>query len=279
MSYRTVLVHLDLGRCSRDRIDFALQLAVNHEAHLIGWYSNYVADPQSFYLKAELAETLEQIRQDRIATGHVLQQYFETATARAGVKAEWRCNDEHPNVAMPLHARHADLVVIGQNDPDDARAFVAAGFVGNLLMTAGTPVLVAPYIGARATLGQRPLVAWDCSRSAGRAVRDALPFLRRAERCDLLTINPIGNEDGEPRLPGAEIATVLARHGVEVRTHTLDGVPHRQVAETLLSQAADLGSDMIVAGAYGHPRMTELVLGGVTRTLLASMTVPVLFSH
>ncbi len=279
MSYRTLLVHLDMGRKARERIDFALRLAASHEAHLVGWYSNYTPEPQSFYLRTELAEGLEHIRADRLATGNVLRQYLEDAAARAGVTAEWRCTDDHPNVSLPLHARHADLVVIGQNDPEDARAFVAPGFIGNLLMTAGTPVLVVPYIGARATLGQRPLVAWDCSRSVGRALHDALPFLRHAERCDLLTVNPVGNEDDKPRLAGAEIATMLARHGVEIRVHTLDGVPHRQIAETLLSQAADLGSDLIVAGAYGHVRIAELVLGGVTRTLLDSMTVPVLFSH
>lgn len=113
MSYRTLLVHLDMGRTSRARIDFSLQLAASLDAHLVGWYSNYVSEPQSFYLKAELAEALAQIRTERQAAGKELRQYLEEGGRRQGVQVEWRSNDEHPNTALPLHARLAEMVLGG----------------------------------------------------------------------------------------------------------------------------------------------------------------------
>jgi len=279
MSYRTLLVHLDMGGQARARIDFAVRLAAVQEAHLVAVFSSYIAEPQSFYLKAELAEPLERIRTERAANGRELQAYLNEAGRRADVKVEWRTTTEHPNVALPLHARHADLVILGQPDKDDAHAYVAPNFVPNALLSAGRPVLMVPYIGAPATFGMRPLIGWDCSRAATRAVYDALPFLRRAKRCDLLTINASDEATQDLRLPGSEIATTLARHGVTVETHTLAGIPHRELGSTLLSKAADLSSDLIVVGAYGHARLSELLLGGVTRSLLDAMTVPVLFSH
>lgn len=280
MSYRTILVHLDMGRKSHERIDLALRLAASQEAHLVALYSTYVSEPPTFYMTIETAERLDQVRAQRVATGNKLQEYLNEAARRADVKVEWRATEDYPNVAVPLHARHADLVIVGQTEPNDAWSYIAPGFLANLLMSAGRPVLVVPYVQTPANLGQRPLVAWDCSRAATRAIHDALPFLRRAQHCDLLTVNTVGDDqDTQKRLPGAEIATVLARHSIEIETHNVNGVEHHLIGESLLSRAADLGSDLIVAGAYGHARIAELILGGVTRTLLDSMTVPVLFSH
>jgi nucleotide-binding universal stress UspA family protein len=279
MSYRTILVHLDMGRKSRERIDVALALAQIHDARLLGIYSTYVFEPQSFYLRAEFAENLQQIRTQRTKTGKELEAYFTEAARRLDVKAEWRGSDEHPNIVVPLHARHADLTIAGQTDPEDDQAYVAPRFIENLLLSAGRPVLVIPFIGAPVQIGQRPLIGWDCSHAATRAVHDALPFLTRAARSTLLTINALDDDEPMARLPGAEIATTLARHGANVETMSFDGIPRRRIGEILLSQAADRSADLIVVGAYGHMRVTELVLGGVTRTLLGSMTVPVLFSH
>jgi len=279
MGYRTILVHLDMGRKSRERIDVALALAQIHDARLIGFYSTYVSEPQSFYLKAELAEHLQHIRAQRVKIGNELKAYLTEAGRRADVTVEWRLSDEHPNIAVPLHARHADLTIAGQMDPEDEHAYVAPQFIENLLLSAGGPVLVIPFIGAPAQIGQRPLIGWDCSHAATRAVHDALPFLTRAKRSTLLTINALDDDITFVRLPGAEIAATLARQGVDIETQAFNGIPRRRLGEILLSQAADHSADLIVVGAYGHTRVTELVLGGVTRTLLGSMTVPVLFSH
>jgi nucleotide-binding universal stress UspA family protein len=279
MSYRTILVHVDTSRQARNRVDAAVKLATDHEARVVALYSVFIPEPKSFYVLAGVGEELLQLRSRREQACGELQAYFDKVTGAAGVKGEWHTPDEHPNVAVPLYARHADLAVAGQTDMADPDTYVAPNFVENLIMSAGRPVLVMPYAGASDLIGTAPMIAWDCSRAATRAVHDALPFLVRARTSAVVTVNALDDESASARLPGAEIATVLARHGATVTTHSLEGVPRREIGETLLSQASDLGADLIVAGAYGHMRVAELVLGGVTRKLLQSMTVPVLFSH
>jgi nucleotide-binding universal stress UspA family protein len=279
MSYRTILVHIDTSKKVRARIDAAVKLAVANEAHLVALYSVFVAEPKSFYMMADVGPYLEELREQREAQRQELEKYFYEAVRREGIQAEWRAPEEHPNIALLLHARHADLTIAGQPDNSDPLSYIAPRFIENLLLSAGRPVLLIPYTGAPEVIGHRPMIAWDCSRAATRAVHDALPFLRRAPHSALVSINALDEDEPAVRLPGADIATTLTRHRVRVEVHALHGLPRRQIGAMLLSQAADLGSDLIVAGAYGHMRVTELVLGGVSRTLLQAMTVPVLFSH
>jgi nucleotide-binding universal stress UspA family protein len=120
------------------------------------------------------------------------------------------------------------------------------------------------------------MVCWDGSRSAARAVGDALPFLLRAEKVEVVLV---ASEPGKSdEIPGADIAHHLARHGLKVELKRIVAVDV-DVTNTLLSHAADVGSDLLVMGGYGHSRLREFVLGGVTRGILASMTLPTLMSH
>jgi nucleotide-binding universal stress UspA family protein len=137
---------------------------------------------------------------------------------------------------------------------------------------------VVPYAGTFKTIGQRVLVAWNAGREATRAVNDALPLLEGAAKVTVLAINPHGGLRGHGEVPGADIALHLARHGVRAEASAIksDDV---EIGALLLSQAADLNADLIVMGAYGHSRLREVVLGGATREILRSMTVPVLLSH
>jgi nucleotide-binding universal stress UspA family protein len=139
----------------------------------------------------------------------------------------------------------------------------------------GRPVLVVPRYGTFPTIGERVLVAWNGAREAVRAVNDALPLLQRAQLVTVLSIDP---SDADHRIPSADITLHLARHGVTAVAAQTRGTD-LLVADILLSYAADLGADLIVSGAYGHTRLRELVLGGMTRHLLQTMTVPVLMSH
>lgn len=123
------------------------------------------------------------------------------------------------------------------------------------------------------------MIAWDGSREATRAVHDALPLLKHAEQTIIITINATNGESQGARIPGADLATMLARHGVNVTTLDLEGVKDVSIGEMLLARIEDTSADLVVMGGYGHPRWQELILGGVTRTFLASMTVPVLMSH
>ena len=178
---------------------------------------------------------------------------------------------------IALHARHADLVVLGQPDPEST----VTGHrqtLEEIVLSAGRPALVVPYIGPAKTLGERVVVAWDAGREAARAVNDALPILRRAKAVTVLSINPRPGIDGHGEEPGADLAVHLARHGVKVEVQHSKG-EEIGVGNAILSRLADRGADLLVMGAYGHSRLRELVLGGATRRILQNMTVPTLMSH
>jgi nucleotide-binding universal stress UspA family protein len=279
MSYKSLLVHLDNDRRCADRIDIAARLALDFDARLTGLY--LLRQPEiPGYARAEVGvEALEQRRREW-AQGEVerMSAQFRDKTGRAGVNgAEFRFDDHWPEEAIALHARYADLLILGQTNPDDADSLVPPGFPGQAMLASGRPVLFIPYAGNFPQIGSRALVAWDASREAARAVTDSLPFLQRAKKVTVLAVNPAGDgRHGEQ--PGADIALFLARHGVRVEAsenHSGDV----DVGAWLLSRAFDLQADLIVMGGYGHSRMRELAFGGVTRTLLGEMTAPVLMSH
>ncbi len=145
-------------------------------------------------------------------------------------------------------------------------------------MTSGRPVLVVPYIGPGKSVATHVLVGWNASREATRAVNDAIPLLQRAKKVTVLAVDPEGGTEGHGEVPSADISLHLARHGIKVEAaQTVTG--DIDVGDALLSRASDLGADLIVVGAYGHSRMREFILGGVTRHLLQHMTVPILISH
>jgi nucleotide-binding universal stress UspA family protein len=135
-----------------------------------------------------------------------------------------------------------------------------------------------PYAGRFATAGQRVLIAWDAGREAARAVSDALPLLKRADTVEVAVFDPERGRREHGEQPGADVALYLTRHGVKVSVARQSGA-NFVVGAQILSRAADTGADLVVMGAYGHSRVRELVLGGVTRIMLESMTVPVLMSH
>jgi nucleotide-binding universal stress UspA family protein len=279
MSYKSILVQLDASERAPVRLQFALELAKRFEAHLTGLFVVFRPEVQSFYVMAGNAEYFIDQEAFRTKREHDLAQRFIEGIAHAQVVGEGHTSSAHPNKAVPEAARMADLTIVGQFNPEDPESFIADQFVENLVLSAGRPVLVVPYAGDFPTVGTRVLVAWDGSREATRALHDALPLLTSAERVIVLTVNALEHEPMASRIPGADIAAILARHGVNVVTEEVEGVPAASVGNLLLSNASDFGADLIVMGCYGHSRWRELVLGGATRTILKSMTVPVLMSH
>lgn len=192
--------------------------------------------------------------------------------------------------AMVQRARNCDLLVMSQQDPQVPDGS-ADGLIGRLLVSAACPILFVPYVNDTPLerCGERVLVAWCDKRESARALRDALPFLQRARHVELVRFAEKAELGPEPLLrPQA----YLRLHGIECTLKVLHQrdpsmgerlmssfIPDASVAEALLSHAADSDSDLIVMGGYGQTRLWELVLGGVTRSMLQSMTVPVLMSH
>jgi nucleotide-binding universal stress UspA family protein len=206
-------------------------------------------------------------------------QQFETAARQQGyVRIESRVSSADQISAITLNARYADLVVIGQKNPADSVLSGSLVNPGNVVLACPRPVLVIPYIGAPAGFGNHILIAWNGSRESCRAVTDALPLLKLAGRVTVMAVDPRISNSAHGAAPGADLAKFLASHDVKV-TAQPDYSDVDDAGVELLSRAADLGADLLVMGAYGHTRTREWVLGGVTRTILASMTIPVLMSH
>jgi nucleotide-binding universal stress UspA family protein len=275
--YKTLLVHADAGKTLPARLDIAVELAGAFGAHLACLYAVQTEPMPSGAMEAR--EILIEAR-SRLQAGNLksARAAFDGCLRRTGFeRAEWRASTADPLPAMVLHARYADLLVIGQQNAD-WESGVDKDFERSLPIAVGRPVLVVPYAFERRPVGRRVLVAWNASREAARAVSDALPLLKRAGRVDVVAFEPGKSGAAHGEEPGADIALYLARHGVKVTVSRVDA-PDLDVGNQLLSRAFDLSADLIVMGAWGHSRLRELVLGGVTRTVLESMTVPVLMAH
>jgi nucleotide-binding universal stress UspA family protein len=203
---------------------------------------------------------------------------FEDLVGRQYLSAEWRSASGYPAQEVAVHGRYADLIILGQLDPDDPWSPLLHPRPEEVALMAGRPILVVPYAGAFERVGQRVLVGWDASREATRAVSDAMPLLTAAASVTVITVDAEQSGDGHGEIPGADIALHLARHGVvaKVERTTSAGIG---VGNALLSWASDMEADLLVMGAYGHSRVRELLLGGATRTVLASATSPVLMAH
>jgi nucleotide-binding universal stress UspA family protein len=260
MAYKDLLVIVDDDPRTRERVSHAADLAERFDAHLAGLCVSLISAP------------------DAVPRTAAARQLFEDAIGQRGIPTEWRAATGFPVDAAAVQARYADLIVLGQLDPADAQAAVNSPSPEDIALSVGRPTLVIPYVGNYSPVGHRVLVAWDASREATRAVNDAIPLLAAAATVTILTVDPVIGPTGHGDTPGADIALHLARHGVkaQVEKTASGGVG---IGDVLLSRASDLGADLLVMGAYGHSRMRELVLGGVTRTVLTSMTLPVFMSH
>ncbi|MFM0472403.1 universal stress protein, partial [Paraburkholderia strydomiana] len=206
MSYKTIVVHLDTSANAHPRLETALSLAKQFGAHLTGVFAVFSPDPRSLYVMAGTAEYYREHAERRAERREALQRLFHAELRRAEVEGEWIAVDESASFAVPRLGHCADLIVAGQDNPDDAESYVGDFFPENLILSSGRPVLLVPYARNERTAGSRILVAWDGSREATRAVHDALPFMRAAQNTTILTVNGM-QEDGSARIPGADIAT------------------------------------------------------------------------
>jgi nucleotide-binding universal stress UspA family protein len=281
MGYKDLVVVLDSAADTPGRIALAAALAERFAAHLIGLYPipNIELATRAGYPDLALLEPVyREWRERALKQAEELRQAFEHAARLHGLSTEWRAVAEGGEADPALHARYSDLTILGQRDPDSDEMALIRPRPERVTLASGRPILVVPYAGHFEAVGKCVLIAWDASREAARAVADAMPLLARADAVTVLAVDPQPGPDGHGQVPGADIALHLARHDVkaQIERTVSAGVP---IGELLLSRAADLGADLLVMGAYGHSRVRELLLGGATRSILASMTIPVLMSH
>jgi len=274
---KDVLVNLSLGDRGGFAGEYAISIAAAFEAHVAGiafLYDPVIPLSGAGYIPADVIDTQER---DNANATKAAADRFAQAAARAGVSAEpltLSTSMAGAGEQFSRLARRFDLAVVGQAEPETNA--IEEVISEAALFESGRPIIIVPYIQKTPLKLERVMVCWDGGQQAARAVADAMPLLERAGRVEVIIVT---DESGtEDEIAGADMGQHLARHGlnVEVKRMTMGDI---DVADVLLSHAADIAADLIVMGGYGHSRLREFVLGGVTRSILGSMTVPVLMSH
>lgn len=269
---RSILLHIDGSARSMVRTAVARQLADDFEADvaaqpcMLSFLARYPAAVGGATAAVELLMSLDK---EGLDSAHA---HFVRAAA-GSPRLRWAEPLADGPWGFARRALYADLVILGQRQEDDpANGELPADFLPRVLVESGRPALILPYAGRFDTVGRCVLVAWKETREAARAVSAALPWLRRAAQVHVLAHGD--GIDGSLRA----LERYLGTHGVSAMVHA-GGEEERDMGNTLLSRAADLGADLLVMGAYGHSRAREWVLGGATRTILQTMTLPVLMAH
>jgi nucleotide-binding universal stress UspA family protein len=277
MAYKTVLVHADLSVHAPARIRLAAAVANAHDAHLVGaamtGISRFVYSDTSAELErsvvAGYVDTLHEHAREALDR-------FEAAARGAGVRSfEARLVGDDPEGGLVLLSRFADLVVLSQSDPANPVAGVVRDLPEYVMLNVARPVLLVPFAGEFGGLDGKALVAWDAGLEASRALALALPLLRHAAGVTIAQYNAAST--AELAAQSADLTAWLGRHGIKARV--LEQRIAIDAGDALLSLAADQQAGLVVMGGYGHTRFRELLLGGATRTVLESMTVPVLMAH
>lgn len=286
MPYRSLLVLLDQSNHHARRTEVAIRLAKHLDCHLVGLAATGLVDLPSSpsaagALAAYAAQAWDALREEAVRST----QAFRDACRGADLKACETVVDEADKAASLLHHAHcSDLVLLTQPDPDAPDRAMAQEMVDQVVLRSARPVLLLPYVDAivqvdRLGAGSHVMVAWDDSPEAARAVSDALPLLTKARKVTVVSWRERGQsvDDATLRRRLDALGRWLLWHGVsaEVKVEATSAA----IADAILSRAADLEADLLVMGAYGHSRWSEVLLGGATRGLLSSMTLPVLMSH
>jgi nucleotide-binding universal stress UspA family protein len=273
MSYRSILVQIDIDGATEPRIRFAKEIARRFDAALIGYCAAQphpaVAPMDGAIVAGELIrrETEEiQARLDEIA---------RVFAEMAGIDSSFRGMVGDPTRSLTELARLADLIVTGPRDEHQGRDGYRAVDLGALILSAGRPVLVTTRNQA-ALKGDRLLVAWKDTREARRAVVDSLPFLKTAHEVNVVTVEE--DDRAHARASLADVVAFLAAHGVKARSECLMPADE-EFGDTLSTAAFEMGADLVVSGGYGHSRLREWAFGGVTRRLIEASSTNRLFSN
>ena len=265
-----LLVHLDGSPRSTERLRIADELARRFGAHLSALFATRspLADLGLGYpLSGGAVEAMLEL-------GVRWREEAKTMLRDSGMSAEWH-ELQAFDAMLPDFAEqalYADLMVIGQHDADDPEQRTPGDFVSSVVVNSGRPALLVPYVGRHKQIGHRVLVAWKATPHSARALSAALPLLREAEHVRVVEWGETARADGM-----LSIERYLKLNGIEASVERSGD--DDEVGERLLSRAADVDADLLVMGCYGHSRAREIVLGGASRTVLRSMTLPVLMCH
>jgi nucleotide-binding universal stress UspA family protein len=279
MNYKTILVHVDASSRCPTRIKIAAQITNQSDAHLVGvavtGVSRYIYEGSAINANdPNLGTHLDWLKQRALTAA---EQFAKLAPQLGVASFESAVTHDEANGGLALRARYSDLLVLGQSNADEPSPSVLPDFPECMVLESGRPVLIIPAYGEFSDIGKRPLIAWDGSREASRALTDAIPLLRNAELVHIAVINPNEIYDRHGEQAGSDIALYLSRHGINIEISTHETV--KDVGHTLLRLCRENKSDLLIMGGYGHSRFREMILGGTTQTILKEMDLPVLMSH
>jgi nucleotide-binding universal stress UspA family protein len=287
MALKDLLVCLDQTGAAVTRLRLAADLARRHGSRLTALFVRELSQDQSEMRKnAELGlasgndfDRVTQLIQRLIDdTTERLRAMIEDLSRQHGLEIEWRDLDGTASGVAPEEARYADLCILGPGNPQDG-ASVGYGFTERLLFETGRPLVFVPEFGAFESLGRHIVIGWNASRPAARAVSDALPLIERAERTTVVTIDSADFADHDGGPAADRLVRHLKHHNQAIDAVRITNVPAGAIAATLQDRARELGADLVVTGAYGHPKLWERLVGGVTRDLFDRTTLPMLMSH
>lgn len=277
MPGRDVLVVIDNAATAGHLLAPASVLAKRFDARLTGFFPTGLPSATSFGDLASGAQLVEAFMTAQREEAVKAEAAYRQELGKLQVTGDWAVREADFGESVTGLGRLFDLVVIAQANPD-VPSPAPRMLPEDLVQAVGRPVLVIPYAGDFAEFDHHVLVAWNGSRESARALHDAMFFIEKADAVTVIEVDPPGNGPGLPDLGVADVVAMLKRRGIEATAvpSVSSGTP---VADVILSRAADLSADLMVMGGYGHSRLRELVLGGVSRSIFQEMTIPVLMSH
>jgi nucleotide-binding universal stress UspA family protein len=287
MALKDLLVYVDQSDRAGECLRLAAELAGRHRSRLTAIYMKEKNAAQLHEQGiAELSRgspdamswTKQHIEEAIDGTAERLRASLKGFEREYDLEVEWRCLSGEATAVVPRHARFADLCILSQ-DISTADCSTDYTFSEKMLFVTGRPMVLIPASGSFESLGRHILIAWNSSRASTRAVNDALAVIERSDKVTVLAVNPEEYAKRYRSLPPERLVENLRRHGAATQAVSLHDVPSASIASAVLAEAHKLNADLIVAGAFGQPRLWEKLMGGVTRDLLAGMTLPILMSY
>jgi nucleotide-binding universal stress UspA family protein len=279
VQYKNILVYLDEGASNAERMRTSLSIARAHNAKITGVALNTAPSLQAM-LRANIGGANGLIDKGRAQAEAVIDEFDALATTE-NIDHDTRiieCKEGRVAQKLAHLARNFDVAVLRQANPERPNADLVMSVAEEVLFSSGRPVLFIPYIGAHAIPCKQALIAWDGSAASTRAVHDALPLMEQMQEVVVLVVDSDKQERTNGEQPGDDISNHLSAHGINNRVERrLSG--DTTTSTIILNALSDTGADIMIMGGYGTSRIREVVLGGVTRTLLNTMTVPVFMSH
>lgn len=258
-------------------VQIATEIATKLSAHLTGLAPLIEPIVPALMVQPVPDQFISDARNRSIQKAKSAMERFSTYAENSDVSLETRLLDITPGGLETFvnSTRLCDLIVVGQDNPDKPEP-LRADLIEAALFDSGQPILVVPFVGTEAFSAKKVMVAWDGSKTAARAIHAAMPILEMAEEVQVVLVD--GKKLHLPGDPGADLAVYLSRHGVNVIVDNISS-EGKGIADAMLQHVEANGIDLIVMGGYGHSRVREFIMGGATREMLSSMTVPCIMAH